>query len=319
VKNNPDPGVVVDDGSRRARRKWVGHGLSNRFIYRGTAWGCVHLPLRVLYAISAVLNSIAIVLMRETKAAVRENFRMAFGCDEKEARRLTRGLFHAYGRTTVDLFRIRSAGAALAPPITTFERDEAILRGLLAGGRGCLIVTGHVGNWEMGAVTLGAHGVRGAVVGQAELDPEIQALRIEIRSKLGVESIDIGGTMATAFRVREAIDRGMAVAIAADRAYEDDHVMVQYFGRETPFLKSPALLARFCSCPILPSFFLRNDDGSYRSFFGEPIHPDLAIPPEEDARRMMSAVARVVEQAVREAPSQWFNFFPYWTTPLGGH
>lgn len=297
----------------RGDRKWVAHGLSNAFIYRAIAFGGTHLPLPILRGISIVGNTIAIGLMRKTVAGIAENYRIAFGLTERAARRRARQLFYAYGLTTVDLFRIREGGEGLAPSITTFENDDAVLRGLLSAGRGFLIVSGHVGNWEMGAVSLLRHGVKGAIIGQKELDPEVHAIRVEARARLGVESIVIGEGMTTALRVREAIDRGVAVAMVADRAYQDDHVSVEFFGRPTPFLKSPALLARFCGCPLLPSFFLRNREGTYRSFFGDPVNADLSSSAEDDARRMMTAVARVVERAVREAPEQWFNFYRYWS------
>lgn len=313
----PAPSSPPPPDSTRGRRKWVGHGMSNRWIYGGTSWGCTHLPLPVLHGMSLVGNEIALALMKRTRAAVAENLRIALDLPEREARRLARRQFHSYGYNVIDLFRIRGGGTV--PPVTTYERDAETIGKLLGDGRGCLIVTGHVGNWEMGSMSLRAHGIRSAVVGQPELDPNVHAIRLEVRSRLGVETIDIGSSMATAFRVRDAISRGLAVAMVADRAYLEDQVTVPFFGRPTPFLRSPALLARFCDCPILPSFFLRNDDGSYRSHFGEPIRSDPSLSPEEDATRILTAIAAVVERAIREAPDQWYNFYPYWTTPLGSH
>src|SRR6185436_183926 len=154
-----------------------------------------------------------------------------------------------------------------------------------------LLVTGHVGNWEMGAVTLRRHGLIPAVVGQPELDDDVREMRQSLRTRLGVESIDIGSSMATAFKVRSAVDRGRAVALLVDRAYPEDRVIVPYFGRPTPFLRSPALLARFCDCDVLPGFFLRHPDGSYHNVWGEPIAADRSLPPEEDAVRIMTRVA----------------------------
>ena len=296
----------------RGREKWVAHGLSNAFMYKAISFGCEHFPLPLLRAISVVGNTIGIAFLRETVAGIAETYRMAFGVSEKESRRLARKLFYSYGLTTVDLFRLRAGGEALAPPITTLQTDAKILQRVRAGGKGFLIVSGHVGNWEMGAISLLRHRIPGAFIGQPELDPEVHAIRLQVRARMAVEYITIGDTMTTALRVREAVERGLAVALVADRAYADDRVIVDFFGRPTPFLRSPALLARFCDCPLLPGFFLRNADGTYRSLFGEPIVADLALPPEEDAHRMMTAVAAAVERAVREEPLQWFNFFSYW-------
>ena len=294
----------------RARRKWVSHGLSNRIVYGGLHYGARWLPLPVLEAISTVGNGIAVATLRETRRGMAENFRRALGVSDRESDRLARSVFFEYGRATIDVWRLRSE--AFTPRITTFEEDARVLAGSRRGGRGFLLVTGHVGNWEMGAVTLRRHGLTPAVVGQPELDPNVQEMRRELRERLGVDSIDIGTSMGTAFKVRSAVDNERAVALLVDRAYPEDQVVVPFFGRPTPFLRSPALLARFCGCEILPGFFLRNADGSYRNVWGEPIAADPSLSPEEDAVRMLSRVAADLERVVRANPTQWFNFYSYW-------
>ena len=307
------PGSAVPasrDGAPRGRRKWVSHGLSNRVVYGGLNYGARWLPLAVLHGISLVVNSIAMILMKETLAGIRENFRLALGVPEREARRLARRLFFEYGRSVIDVWRLRSE--AFVPRVTSFEADRTVLASVQKNGRGFLLVTGHVGNWEMGAVTLRGHSLTPAVVGQPELDRDVEAMRLSLRKRLGVESIDIGSSAATAFRVRAAVEGGRAVALLVDRAYPEDHVLVPYFGRPTPFLRSPALLARFCGCEILPGFFLRNRDGSYFNVWGAPIASDSSLSPQEDACRIMSRVAADLERVVRAQPTQWFNFYRFW-------
>ena len=102
------------------------------------------------------------------------------------------------------------------------------------------------------------------------------------------------------------------MALLVDRAYPEDRVFVPFFGRVTAFLKSPALLARFCGCDILPGFFLRASDGSYFNVWGAPLAADPSLPPEEDATRIMSHVAAELEAVVRANPTQWFNFYRFW-------
>jgi lauroyl/myristoyl acyltransferase len=303
--NTPEP-------APRARKKWVSHGLSNAIVYGGLHYGARWLPMAVLNAINLVGNSVAIALLRETQAGIRENFRLAMEVSPSQAARLTRRLFFEYGRHTIDVWKLRSE--AFVPRITTLAGDAETLARSRRAGRGFLLVTGHVGNWEMGAVTLRGHGLTPAVVGQPELDPNVQQMRLQLRTRLGVESIDIGSSMATAFRVRAAVDRGRAVALLVDRAYPEDQVIVPFFGRPTPFLRSPALLARFCDCDVLPGFFLRAPDGSYGNVWGAPIQADPRLSPEEDAVRIMSRVAADLEGVIRTHPTQWFNFYRFWAS-----
>lgn len=294
----------------RGRRKWVDHGLSNRVVYGGLHYGARWLPMAALNAINLIGNTLAVTFLKRTKAGMRDNFRMALGVPEGRAADLARSQFFEYGRHTIDVWRLRSE--SFVPRITTLAEDARILAASRRNGRGFLLVTGHVGNWEMGAVTLRQHDLVPAVVGQRELDPNVQEMRRELRERLGVESIDIGSSMATAFKVRAAVDRGRTVALLVDRAYPEDQVVVPFFGRPTPFLRSPALLARFCGCDILPGFFLRSPDGSYFNVWGEPLRSDLTISPDEDALRIMSRVAGDLERVIRRHPTQWFNFYRFW-------
>src|SRR5215471_18370567 len=307
-----DPASAQSDPAPppRARHKWVSHGLSNRIVYGGLHYGARWLPRPVLEGINLFGNSLAVTFMRRTQEGIRENYRLAIDASRDDAASLTRRLFFEYGRAVIDTWRLRSE--AFAPKITTHETDAQRLAEVRQNGRGFLLVTGHVGNWEMGAVTLKAHGLTAAVVGQPELDANVQEMRLNLRTRLGVESIDIGSSMATAFKVRAAVDGGRAVALLVDRAYPEDQVIVPYFDRPTPFLRSPALLARFCSCPILPGFFLRAPDGSYFNIWGEPICADSSLSPDQDARRIMTRVAEDLAGVIRAHPTQWFNFYRFW-------
>jgi KDO2-lipid IV(A) lauroyltransferase len=294
----------------RGRKKWVAHGLSNRIVYGGLHYGARWLPMPVLNAINVVGNGLAVTFLTRTKEGMRDNFRTALGVGVPEAEELARRQFFEYGRHTIDVWRLRSE--AFTPRITTFDDDARVLTRARRGGRGFLLVTGHVGNWEMGAVTLGRHDLVPAVVGQAELDPGVREMRLQLRERLGVESIDIGTSMATALKVRAAVERGRAVALLVDRTYPEDRVLVPFFGRSTPFLRSPALLARLCGCDILPGFFLRNSDGSYFNVWGEPITADTSQSADDDALRIMCRVAADLESVVRAHPTQWFNFYGFW-------
>lgn len=305
--------AVAPEASRgsRGRNRWVRHLFTTRQIYQILAWGCATLPVPVLRAISVLGNALAIPAMRKTRHGLARNFRRALGVGEGRSEAMARRVFYDYGSTTVDLFRTRAEGGRL-PPLGEHERDDRVLRRLSEEGKGGLLVTGHVGNWELGAIYLAVHGFPVAVMGQPEHDPEIQALRDEMRSRFGIGWIEIGSSTSTAFRVRKAVSEGTFVALLADRSYPEDRVTVDFFGRPTPFLRSPARLARFCECPVLPCYLFRNPDGSYRSHFADPVEVDPSLPAAEGDRQVMSTVAEVLERGLRESPTQWYNFFDYW-------
>jgi lauroyl/myristoyl acyltransferase len=154
----------------RGRGQWVRHLMNTATIYRGLAAGCARFPLPVLHAMSRVGNTLAVACMRRTIGGLRQNLRV-MGHDEHRARRLARATFHNFGHMMIDLFRVRGRGLGMVAPLPAHAHDDGVLQRLPDPARGCLLVTGHLGNWELGGAYLVQHGFRLAEMGQPELDP----------------------------------------------------------------------------------------------------------------------------------------------------
>ena len=303
-----DPATPGEEAPR-GRRKWVTHGLSNRVVYGGLHYGARWLPLPVLHGISLVGNTLAVTLMRETLEGIRENFRLALGVPEPDARRLARRLFFEYGKSVIDVWRLRSD--AFVPKITSFDADAATLARVRRNGRGFLLVTGHVGNWEMGAVTLRGHALTPAVVGQPELDPDVEAMRLSLRTRLGVESIDIGSSMATAFRVRTAVEAGgrsrcsSTAPIRRTRWSSPTSAAPRRFSARRP--SSPASAsarssrASSCAAPTART----STSGAAARRRRVALSRGGCAPHHEPRGRRSGGV-------VRAHPTQWFNFYRFW-------
>jgi KDO2-lipid IV(A) lauroyltransferase len=102
--------------------------------------------------------------------------------------------------------------------------------------------------------------------------------------------------------------------MVADRPLGRDRVEVEFFGRRIFFLRSPAIMAYLSGAPMIPSFILRQPDGSYAGLALDPIHVDRSGDRETAVQAAMQAFATALEGVVRQHPHLWYNFFPYWTT-----
>ena len=176
-------------------------------------------------------------------------------------------------------------------------------------------MTGHVGNWELGAVTLRRHGLTPAVVGQPELDPNVQEMRRELRDASGGRvhrHRHVHGRPLSKF-VRP-IESGRAVALLVDRAYPEDQVLVPFFGRPTPVSAVPGAarpvlrLRRSC-----PAFSCAAGTAATSTSGANRFSRDRSRSrPEEDALADHGRVARELEGVIRAHPTQWFNFYRFW-------
>jgi predicted LPLAT superfamily acyltransferase len=128
-------------------------------------------------------------------------------------------------------------------------------------------------------------------------------------------------TAATAVLLEERVSRGEWVAVAGDRVPPGPAgraVGAPFLGREAPFPVGPYILADLLRCPVMLLFCLRLADG-YRLVL-EPFADRLSLPRVGREALLGAAAARFagrLEHHCRQAPLQWFNFFPFWDAPTG--
>jgi len=150
--------------------------------------------------------------------------------------------------------------------------DERFRRGL-AAGRGLIVVSPHLGNWDIGCRSLAQRGFRFFVVAQPEPDPTIEDFRRRTRHDDSDVTIRAGSAMESFFRVRSELERGGMVLMLGDRARPGDGVEVTFFGRRTLFPRTPAAMSHLTGAPIAPAAFVRCGDGRFRGLSSEPLFP----------------------------------------------
>jgi len=291
--------------------RWYLHGLNTGTIFGLTCWGVTHIPRHLSYAIGRVGTWLAFHLMRKATAALVGNLRVvAPDLGERELRRLALRTYRSYATETIDFIRSISTNrddlASWLSPLSTFGRVKP-------GGNGLLLVTGHLGNNELGAVIIRVIcDIPLAVVVLPEPDPKVNARRRTMRASLGIESVEVRQELETALRIRRLLSENRAVALSADRPFERDRVDVEFFGRRTGFLRTPALMGYLTGAPLVPSFILRQPDGRYAGFASDPIYVGREGDRDANVQAAMQTFASTLEQMVRQYPHLWYHFYPYW-------
>jgi lauroyl/myristoyl acyltransferase len=313
----PLAGEAERTGDRTPRR-WTLHGLNNGAIFRATRRGVSVLPRWVSYSIGHGGTWLAWRLMGSTRRAVAGNLRPLFP-DESERQLERRALqtLRAYARDVIDFLRALDVPPAAAAQLFSYPSDDGRrMNELLAQGKGVILITGHFGNWEIGSVFLRRlFGLPLTIVAMAEADDEVNRIRREIRDALDVDTIEVGRAFDTALQIRKRLSENRMVAMLVDRHVGPDRVEVSLLGRQTWFLRSPALMAYLTGAPIVPCFITRMGPGRFRVEMGQPI----PVPP--DARRdaavqhVAQSFADQLAARIRIAPQHWYHFYPYWQAP----
>lgn len=194
-----------------------------------------------------------------------------------------------------------------------------------AEGRGQLLLTAHLGSWEILEVVVPPL-LRGRFLELAKPSRVAPANRYleRLRRRAGTEVIWTGGSSYLR-RVVRALRRGDTVGLAADQKPEQLlGPVVSFFGRPTEFVGGPAALLRRTGCRGIFVFCTRSGPFSYRlraARFEDRAGPSLDL---DDEVAVSQVIASTIEEAIRETTEQWpWNYRRWvfedepWTGPRG--
>src|SRR5690606_12463204 len=171
---------------RREPVRWISHGFNNGLVFtlalHGSAWAPWWLVRPVVEIGARVLRR---ALAPATEALI-SNLGVVFpGESRRQLYRRTLVTYRAYAYDYVEFVKALSWSREQVQERFTYTNGEPLQRAM-AMGRGVILVTGHFGKWEAGAIVMRALGVPLTVVARAEPDPHVNAYRLRIRESLGV-------------------------------------------------------------------------------------------------------------------------------------
>jgi KDO2-lipid IV(A) lauroyltransferase len=184
--------------------------------------------------------------------------------------------------------------------------------------QGLVLVTAHVGHWEVGSRLAGTAGAREVhVVREPELDPQAQEFLGGLLAAAGGHGYHVHfahpGDPTLGARLLAGLRRGEVVALQGDRPRQGGRTIgVELFGRPYDLPLGPLALARSAGVPLLPVFALRA--GRRRSTM--VFRPPILIASDRDRDQALAAAARRLaadlEAVLARAPDQWFCFRRVW-------
>lgn len=219
----------------------------------------------------------------------------------------------AYGQGVVAEFLRFIAEIAMAQHLSRKEllaRIGAIegnehFEAALNAGQGLIIATCHCGNFEVGAAAVAERVSETHVLFQGDVNDGFESMRARLHRQLGLVDAPVEQGLAAWMQLRDALARGGAVLIQADRCMPgQDGVATPFLHGQLEMPQGPAKLARISNAPILPVACVIQEDGSIRLITAPPITPRGQDAASFDAH----ARARLSEffaGIIRKYPTQW--------------
>jgi lauroyl/myristoyl acyltransferase len=286
-------------------------------LYRSELWRAGLAAARVLPR--PVLTGLATFLAASYHAAnktrrdvVIRNLLPVLAFDRPIAERACRKLFRHFGVKLADLWRYE-AGHEIAE-VATSPEQSARFEAARSRGRGVLLLTPHIGNWEFGAPFLRKRGVALQVITQAEPQDALTGLRKASRARWGIETLVIGENPFAFVEVIRRLESGATVALLVDRPAAANSVIVKLFGHRFPASLAPAELARATGCALLPVCIPHASGGYSVEVFPEIAYDRAALGTREARANLTQEIMKQFEPAIRSHLDQWYHFVPVWST-----
>ena len=267
--------------------------------------------LNIVYSIASFVAKLKCNFSKKDRETVKRNLCVVIPkAGERELALLTEDVFINFGKYLVDFFWLIKGERHYLKNAVQFigleNLDEA-----LKDNRGCIIITGHFGNWELAGCALANLGYKINVVALAHNDPRINNLFVAQRKRAGINVIPIGLAKT---ECQKALHRNEVIAILGDRPYGDHGIKVKFFDRTTIVPRGAALFSIKNGSPIVLAFTYKEDTrrNIYKVVFEKPLFIKKEGPHDKQLKDITQGVMNRFEYYIKRYPSQWYMFNKVW-------
>ncbi len=224
---------------------------------------------------------------------------------EESLRQMARRNFQFFGKYLVDFFKFSRFDLPAVNRLVSMEHPEYLDQAARLG-RGVILITAHIGNWELGGAVLTALGHRVSAVFYPQRVGKVNELFQEHRARRGIRLIPFGHAARGVLQVLKSRD---CVAMLADRDYTAHHdEPIPFFGRPARLPSGPARIAVKTGAPLVPTFLVRQPDDTFLL----RMHPPLAPAADTSVLDIRLRIRDVIQAEIARNPLQWFVFDDFW-------
>jgi phosphatidylinositol dimannoside acyltransferase len=269
------------------------------------------LPEAMAQPAAAVAGRVLGLAMRRRRQMLARHLRRVYGegLSERELGRALHHGFESYARYWLEAFRLpRETPETLADRFR-MEGIEYLDAGL-AAGRGVILATPHLGNWDMAGAWFATNGYRPATVMEPIEPPALFEWFMAFRRRLGMEMLVLGPDVGSA--TLRLLRENRVVGLICDRDLGGRGIEVEFFGERTTLPSGPATLALRSGAPIIPGAAYFGPGRRNFCVLRPPLDTARRGSVRDDSARITQQLAGELEGLIRRAPDQWHLLQPNW-------
>lgn len=227
-----------------------------------------------------------------------------------ECRAVADGMYENLGQTIMETLRFDTLDREWVERHVDLQ-GIAIVREALARGKGAIMLTAHIGNFQLPAMIAGFFGIPITSITKTFKPAALNEHWRRVRDRFGVKSAERRGSFRACLAALKS--NRMLGFILDQNMKRNEGIFVDFFGRPACTTPGLALLSVVSGSPVIPAFTFRRPDGSYRI----DVLPALAPPPDrepETIRRATQEYTAIIESVIRRHPEQWIWIHRRWRT-----
>jgi len=284
--------------------------MLNYFLYRIGQFIALHLPVRLAYKLAVFFSDLQYAFAFADRRAVYGNLRAIFPqLPDKEILAIRRKMYRNFAKYLVDFFRFEKIDGRYISQNIRLENtgyfDEA-----LAKGKGAIVLTAHLGNWELGGAVIALCGYPFWVVALPHTHKKVNDFFNNQRESKGIKVIPSGKAAVRSCLGLLAVNK--MVALVGDRDFAERGAVLDFFGRPAFFPEGPAAFALKTGASIVPGFLIRNTDDTFTLRIEKPIEVEPYSGRNRDIVGVISRYKNIIEDYIRKYPDQWYMFKQFW-------
>ena len=270
-------------------------------------------PRRFILGLFGFFGRISARLLKKERQKVISNLNIAFGHEmtDKELNQMSIEVFEHQAKNLADY-----AHAINVKSRKEFEKyaeiiGEEHLKMSYEQNRGVICLVCHMGSWEFSAITPSILGYKTTAVSKGLKNPELNKMIKGFRESRGLNNLNRGDTYPM---LLESLNRGECLIIMIDQDTRVKSIFADFFGKPAYTPIGAAKLALDTNAVVVPMAMKRREDGKHQFTIRKEIELSKSGDRDRDLIENTKRFSAVIEDYIREDPSQWVWMHKRWKT-----
>jgi predicted LPLAT superfamily acyltransferase len=286
--------------------QWDGKSKGTVLGYRIFVFLIQKAGVKSAYALLYFVAAYYFLFLKKSNQAIFYYFKERLNYSWFKSKKMVFKSYYTFGQTIIDKVSI-SAGMRNK---FTYEFDGIdILKNLLAEKKGGVLISAHIGNFEIAEHFLGDIDLD-FQINLVTTDLEHSAIKNYLESvtqKPTVKFIIIKDDLAHIFEINAALTNNELVCFTGDRYFEGTKSLSEeILGKEANFPAGPFLIASRLRVPVVFVYVMKEPNLHYHLYARE------ATVKHRDEKALLKEYVKSVESILQKYPLQWFNYFNFW-------